>query len=155
MRNLIVVLFDILNLGLLVFLWKLTFKNYKSLPEKIAIHFDVEGKADNFGNKKFAFLIPIFGLISYASFFILNFYMIPENHSVEVSENNQNISHIIITFFMNWLLCLVLLIFLNSQDYMIRYSFDENAKVRVPFSAMLFSIIGSLIVFFIIIAQFK
>ena len=155
MRNLIVVLFDILNLGLLVFLWKLTFKNYKSLPEKIAIHFDVEGKADNFGNKKFAFLIPIFGLISYASFFILNFYMIPENHSVEVSENNQNISHIIITFFMNWLLCLVLLIFLNSQDYMIRYGFDENAKVRVPFSAMLFSIIGSLIVVFIIIAQFK
>ena len=155
MRNLIVVLFDILNLGLLVFLWKLTFKNYKSLPEKIAIHFDVEGKPDNFGNKKWYFFTPILSVIFYVGIFFLIRSPESANFPVEITDENRDVQFFIMNLFVRWLLFLVVLIFLNSQDFTFRYAFDEDAKARVPFSAMLLSIIGSLIAVFMITAQFK
>jgi hypothetical protein len=57
--------------------------------------------------------------------------------------------------FIRWLFTLVTLIFLNSQDYMFRYSFDGNAKPRVPMATAIFAVIGSLIVLFIFVGIFK
>lgn len=55
MQNILFLLFDIFNFGLLVFLWWFTVKHYKTLVQTIPVHFDFEGKADNFGSKKYAF----------------------------------------------------------------------------------------------------
>lgn len=149
------ILFDILNFGLVVLLWWFTVTNYRSLPEKIPTHFDVEGKADQFGNKKFSFLTPALSILFYIGIFFLVRFPSAVNFPVEITEANQGIQFFIMNFFMRWLLLLVLLIFLNSQDYMFRYSHDENAKVKVSFSVMLFAVIGSLIAVFIITSQFK
>ncbi len=155
MGDLLLVLFDIFNLGLVLFLWWFTLKNYKTLPEKIPIHFDVEGKADKFGNKKKSFLTPTLGVIFYIGIFLVGCSPTAANFPVEITAANRENQFFIMSFFVRWLLLLVLLIFLNSQDYMFRYSFDENAKLRVPFSTMLFTVIGSLIVVFIVSSQFK
>nr|WP_314495375.1 DUF1648 domain-containing protein [uncultured Chryseobacterium sp.] len=155
MGDLSLILFDILNFGLVVLLWWFTATNYKSLPEKIPTHFDVEGKADQLGNKKFSFLIPALGILFYTGIFFLVRFPTTVNFPVEITEANQGIQFFIMNFFMRWFLLLVLLIFLNSQDYMFRYSYDKNAKVKVSFSTMLFAVIGSLIAVFVITSQFK
>jgi uncharacterized membrane protein len=155
MENILLLIFDILNFGLLVFLWWFSIKNYKALPETIPIHFDFEGKADNFGSKRFFYLMPAVLTIIYFLFaFIVR---IPEaaNYPVTITEKNENAQFLIMGIFMRWLFLLVALIFLNSQDYMLRYSANEHVKPRVAFSTLLFSIIGSLVVLFIFIGLFK
>lgn len=77
------------------------------------------------------------------------------NFPVEITDANRSVQFFIMNFFIRWLFLLIGLIFLNNQDFTFRYTYDEDAKAKVPFSTMLLSIIGSLIVVFIITAQFK
>lgn len=149
------IVFDLLNLELILFLWWFTIKNYKALPQRVPTHFDVDGKADNFGSKKYVFFTPILSVIFYVGVFFLIRSPESANFPVEITDSNRDVQFFIMNLFIRWFLLLVTLIFLNSQDYMFRYAFDEDAKARVPFSTMLLSIIGSLIAVFIITAQFK
>lgn len=155
MEDALFIVFDLLNLGLVIFIWWFTLKNYKSLPQVIPTHFDVEGKADNFGNKKWFFFTPILSIIFYIG--ILFLIRSPEsaNFPVEITDENRDVQFFIMNFFIRWLFLLIGLIFLNNQDFTFRYAFDEDTKAKVPFSTMLLSIIGSLIAVFIITAQFK
>ncbi|WP_312899900.1 DUF1648 domain-containing protein [Chryseobacterium taichungense] len=155
MENVFLMIFDVFNFGLLAFLWWFTVKHYRNLPETIPVHFDFEGKADRFGKKKFFYLMPAILTVLYFLFaFIVR---IPEsaNYPVPITKENEDAQFLIMETFIRWLFLLVILIFLNIQDYMFRYSFNDMAKPRVPFSAMLFSIIGSLIVLFIFVGIFK
>lgn len=155
MGDALFIVFDLLNLGLVIFLCWFTLKKYQSLPQRIPTHFDVEGKADNFGNKKYFFLSPILSVILYIGIFFLVRSPDIANFPVEITDTNRDVQFFIMNFFIRWLFVLIVFIFLNSQDYTFRYTFDENAKSRVSFSTMLFSMIGSLIAVFIISAQFK
>ncbi len=155
MENVFLTIFDVFNFGLLVFLWWLTIKNYKTLPQTIPTHFDFEGKADNFGSKKYSYFMPVLATIFYVGFaFIVR---IPEsaNYPIEITKENESAQFLIMEVFMRWLYTLVTLIFLNSQDYMFRYSVDENAKPKVPMATSIFAVIGSLIILFIVVGQFK
>ncbi|MDR6159827.1 putative membrane protein [Chryseobacterium sp. SLBN-27] len=155
MENILLLIFDVLNFGLLVFLWWFSIKNYKALPETIPVHFDFDGKADNFGNKKYFYLMPA---ILTALYFLFAFLVrSPEsaNFPVQITKENEDTQFLIMGIFIRWLFLLISLIFLNSQDYMFRYSFNDDAKPRVAFSTMLFSIIGSLVVLFIFVGLFK
>lgn len=155
MGGIVLTIFDIINLGLVIFFWWFTVKNYKLLPRRIPIHFDPDGKADNFGSKKYSFLMPFLLTLCYIGFaFIVRF---PEsvNYPVKITEENEHAQFLIMKFFIRWLFVLVGLIFLNGQDYMFRYSFDEKAKPRVPLATSIFAIIGSLIVLFLFVGLFK
>jgi uncharacterized membrane protein len=155
MGNVILGIFDVLNFGLVVFLWWFTVKNYKTLPQTIPIHFDFDGKADNFGSKKYSFLMPV--LITAIYFLFAFIVRSPEssNYPVKITAENQDAQFLIMKIFLRWLFTVISLIFLNSQDYMFRYSFDENAKPRAPMAASIFSVIGSLIILFIFVGLFK
>jgi len=155
MGNIVFLAFDIISFALVILLFWITFKNYKTLPAIISTHFDLEGKADRFGNKKFAFLMPVFGMIVYLFFFIMLNYPETTNFPVEITENNKDHQILITTCFMKWLLMLVLVIFLNNQDYTIRYSFDQNAKIRIPFWLPLIIIFLSFIASVILTSVFK
>jgi len=147
--------FDILNFVLIAFLWWLTIKNYKTLPKKIPVHFDVEGKADNFGNKAFTFFTPVLALMFYVLFIFISKHPETANFPVEITETNKDAQFFIMDFFLRWLLMLIVLIFLNGQDYTFRYSSDEKAKPKVPMATAFFSVIGSLIAVFIFTSIFK
>lgn len=155
MGNILFTIFDVFNFGLLVFLWWFTIKHYKTLPQTIPIHFDFDGKADNFGSKKYSFLMPVVltGLYFLFAFIVRS----PEssNYPVKITEENQDAQFVIMEIFIRWLFTLITLLFLNSQDYMFRYSSDENAKPRVPMSSAIFSVIGSLIILFVFVGIFK
>ncbi|MEI7487571.1 MAG: DUF1648 domain-containing protein, partial [Chryseobacterium sp.] len=64
--------FDILNFVLIAFFWWFTIKNYKTLAKRIPVHFDVEGKPDNFGNKAFSFFTPALDLMFYVLFIFIS-----------------------------------------------------------------------------------
>ncbi len=48
---------------LLIFLWALTAWGYSKLPDQIAIHWNLEGEADSFKNKRSIFYSPIISTI--------------------------------------------------------------------------------------------
>jgi uncharacterized membrane protein len=155
MREVIFTIFDCINFGLVAFLWWLTIKNYKTLPQRIPVHFDLDGKADHFGNKAFIFLMPVMGMLLYLIFMYITRHPESSNFPVEITESNKEAQFLIMTIFLRWILMLVLFIFLNSQDLMVRYAFDENAKPKASVATMLFSVLGSVLVVVIIAAQFK
>ncbi|MEI3790482.1 MULTISPECIES: DUF1648 domain-containing protein [unclassified Chryseobacterium] len=155
MENIIFTAFDIFNFGLVVFFWWFTLKHYKTLPKRIPVHFDFDGKADNFGNKAFSFLTPILGTAFYFMFVYTLRHPETANFPVEITDQNKDAQFLIMEVFIRWLFVLIMFIFMNSQDYMFRYSFDESVKPRVPLSTAILSVIGSLIVVFIFVAIFK
>jgi uncharacterized membrane protein len=155
MADILFTVFDILNFGLVVFLWWFTIKNYRALPQRIPIHFDFDGKADNFGSKRYSFLMPILGLMFYGMFIFIANHPEMGNFPVKITESNKDAQFFIMIFFLKWIFMLVLLIFLNSQDHMFRSAFDENSKPKVSMATMLLSVIASLITVFIVVAQFK
>ncbi|WP_415329073.1 DUF1648 domain-containing protein [Chryseobacterium sp. MMS23-Vi53] len=155
MENILFIIFDVLNFGLLIFLWWFTVKHYKTLPQTIPIHFDFDGKADNFGSKKYAFLMPVMLVALYFLFAYIVRTPESSNYPVKITAENEEAQFLIMKIFIRWLFLLISLIFLNSQDYMFRYSFDENAKPKVAMSTSIMSVIGSLIILFIFVGLFK
>lgn len=155
MENILLGIFDILNFGLLAFLWWFTIKHYTSLPQTIPTHFDFDGKADQFGSKKYSFLMPAVLTVLYFLFAYVVRTPESSNYPVEITEENENAQFLIMKIFIRWLFLLISFIFLNNQDYMFRYSRDEAAKPRVAMSSALFSVIGSLIILFIFVGVFK
>lgn len=155
MENVFLLIFDVFNFGLLAFLWWFTVKHYRNLPETIPVHFDFEGKADNFGNKKYAFLMPVIVSTLYLLFAFIVRSPESSNYPVKITEENEHAQFLNMEIFLRWLFVLILLIFLNAQDYMFRYSSDENAKPKVPLPISVFAVIGSLIILFIFVGVFK
>lgn len=146
MEGIIFTVFDILNLVLVLLLWIFTLRIYKKLPEKIPTHFDFQGKPDHFGSKKYAFFMPAIGLGIFILLTFLNQYPESANYPVEITKANYEIQYFIMILFVKWLLFLVLLLFLNIQDYTIRYSFNVDSKARVPILIVLPIIFISLMV---------
>ncbi|NML68390.1 DUF1648 domain-containing protein [Chryseobacterium sp. RP-3-3] len=155
MENIIFTIFDIFNFGLLIFFWWFTLKHYKILPKRIPVHFDFDGKADNFGSKIYSFLPPLLGTAFYCMFIYSLNHPETANFPVEITDQNRTTQFLIMETFLRWLFTLIILIFMNGQDYMFRYSFDENVKPKVPLSTAILSVIGSLITVFIFVAIFK
>lgn len=155
MKETFLVIFDVFNFGLLVFLWWLTVRHYGGLPQTIPVHFDFDGKADRFGSKKYFFLLPVILTVLY---FIFTFVVRDSgsaNFPVQITEENKHAQFLIMKIFIRWLFTLITLIFLNSQDYIFRYSFDQTVKQRVPLAISVLAVIGSLISVFILTGLFK
>ena len=148
-------IFDVINFGLIAFLWWFTVKNYRDLPEAIPVHFDFEGKPDRSGSKKYAFLTPVIGILLY----ILLAFVIRDpgsaNYPVEITDDNREAQFLIMETFIRWFCTLVLLIFLNSQNYVFRYSTDHSVKPKVPMATAFLSVIGSLVALFVLVGIFR
>ncbi|GAA5100217.1 hypothetical protein GCM10023210_38460 [Chryseobacterium ginsengisoli] len=155
MENILFAIFDIFNFGLVVFMWWFTVKNYKTLPKTIPVHFDFDGKPDNFGSKKYSFLLPVLAVALYALFAFVVRDPESANFPVKITPENEYAQFLIMKIFIRWIYFLIMMIFLNSQDYMFRYSFDENAKPRIPMTTAILSVLVSVMFVFIITAQFK
>lgn len=155
MENIIFTIFDIFNFGLLVFFWWFTLKHYKTLPERIPVHFDFDGKADNFGSKRYSFLTPILGTVLYCMFIYSLKHPETANFPVEITDQNRDIQFLIMNTFLRWLFTLIIIIFMNGQDYAFRYSYDESVKPKIPLPTAILSVIVSLIVVLILVAIFK
>ncbi|SMO85642.1 Protein of unknown function [Chryseobacterium rhizoplanae] len=141
MENILFTIFDIFNFGWVVFLWGFTLKNYSALPERIPVHFDMQGKADGFGGKIYAFLMPVLALGLYALFVYGLRHPEDTNFPVEITDQNMNAQFLIMKIGLRILFVILAVIFTNIQDYMFRYATDEKAKPRISFATIFLSVV--------------
>ncbi|PWW30996.1 MULTISPECIES: DUF1648 domain-containing protein [unclassified Chryseobacterium] len=141
MENILFTIFDILNFGWVAFLWGFTLKNYNTLPERIPVHFDMEGKADGFGGKMYAFLMPVLALGLYAVFTYGTRHPEDTNFPVEITDQNTNAQFLIMKIGLRILFVVLAMVFLNLQDYMFRYAVDDKAKPRISIATIFLSVV--------------
>ncbi|WP_330743884.1 DUF1648 domain-containing protein [Chryseobacterium sp. CP-77] len=141
MENILFTIFDILNFGWVAFLWGFTLKNYNTLPERIPVHFDMEGKADGFGGKMYAFLMPVLALGLYAVFTYGTRHPEDTNFPVEITDQNMGAQFLIMKIGLRILFVVLAMVFLNLQDYMFRYAADDKAKPRISMATIFLSVV--------------
>lgn len=141
MENILFTIFDILNFGWVAFLWGFTLKNYNTLPERIPVHFDMEGKADGFGGKMYAFLMPVLALGLYAVFTYGTRHPEDTNFPVEITDQNISAQFLIMKIGLRILFVVLAMVFLNLQDYMFRYAADDKAKPRISMAKIFLSVV--------------
>ncbi|TZG00243.1 DUF1648 domain-containing protein (plasmid) [Chryseobacterium panacisoli] len=141
MENILFIIFDIFNFGWVAFLWGFTLKNYNTLPERIPVHFDMEGKADGFGGKIYAFLMPVLALGLYVLFVYGVRHPEGTNFPVEITDQNMNAQFLIMKIGLRILFVVLAIIFTNIQDYMFRSAADDQAKPKISFAAIFLSVV--------------
>ena len=145
----IVSFLDGFSVALVIVLWGYTILNFRKLPENIPIHFDLEGKPDNYGAKYFIFLLPFVGSLIY---FFLS-YNIKEinNYPVEITQENKETQFLIGMMAVKSIIAYVLFIFFTFQKRIVEIAVLQKDK-KIPVMTLiggLFAIIG----FFIILAN--
>lgn len=139
---------------ILVFgIWIYTLRKYKFLPETIPVHFDFEQKPDRFGSRKFLFLMPVLAVLVSVLFYLAGENPESANYPVEITQENAYLQFSVTTVLMSWLSVIIILIFFNIQDYMIRLSLNAEAKPKVHLLVALIlvfiSVIASVIITYI------
>ena len=147
--NSIVSFLDGFSMALVIVLWGYTILNFRKLPEIIPIHFDLEGKPDNYGAKYFIFFLPIIGSLIY---FFLSFNIKEiNNYPVEITQENKEIQFLIGMMAVKSIIAYVLFIFFTFQKRIVEIAVQQKDK-KIPVVNLiggLFGIIG----FFIILAN--
>ncbi len=69
-------------------MWVYTFLNYSSLPEKIPVHFNGAGVADDYGTKATIFLFTGIGTLIFIGLTVLNKYPHSFNYLEKITEKN-------------------------------------------------------------------
>jgi uncharacterized membrane protein len=87
-KNLVDILTIIIGVLGLIVLIGLPLFYFDNLPERIPIHFGINGQPDGFGDKGMIWLLPIIGVAMYFGFFWLNKFPHLFNYSQQISEEN-------------------------------------------------------------------
>jgi uncharacterized membrane protein len=145
----IVSFLDGFSVALVIVLWSYTILNFRKLPEIIPIHFDLEGKPDNYGAKYFIFFLPIIGSLIY---FFLSFNIKEiNNYPVEITQENKEIQFFIGMMAVKSIIAYVLFIFFTFQKRIVEIAVQQKDK-KIPVISLIGGLFG-IIVFFIILAN--
>ena len=149
------IVFDIVNAALLLWLWYITLKKYPSLPDQIPTKIDFEGKPYRFGNKKLVFALPVMALLIFGLFIYV--FQFPEkfNYPVGITHENQGRQTLIAVLGLRLLQFSASLIFLNLQDFTLRKAVNTEAKPKVSMVAIVLSLIAVVLVFITIAVVIK
>ncbi|WP_300673015.1 DUF1648 domain-containing protein [Soonwooa sp.] len=124
MTLLLILINSILVFALLLF----SALTYRNLPKRIPIHFGISGTADGYGNKLFYWLMPILGLIFFATFStqiadlkslkIADIYSLIQNWNLDLQ---TSFGMLINTF--------VLILFLEIQSSIYKVALGQKTKM--------------------------
>ena len=136
------------NLLLLLGVWLYSFKNYKNLPSRIPIHFNIEGEVDRFGSKRYFLLLPLVATLLLGLFFYLGNSPEFANYPVKLTKDNYQFQYALGLIFTQVLLTICLFLFYFIQTYTIGY-LSNKKKSMVNFAlcivGIFFTIIGYII----------
>lgn len=102
---------DLSSVLLLVWMWVLVAWSYQKLPETIAIHFNILGEADGFGNKTTVFMLPLIAIFMWLLISIFSRYPHIFNYPVKITEENRLLQYTIAVRFLRWLKLIIIVIF--------------------------------------------
>ena len=127
-RNSIDFILEYVAIITLLFLWAFTTYHYKRLPDNIPIHFDLSGKADDFGTKNSLWLLPIVVTIVILTLRILSRYPHKFNYLVKITNENaekQYKSSVRLLQFLQVSLA-VLFMYINAKQIKGAYQFKST-----------------------------
>ncbi|MBT8271036.1 MAG: DUF1648 domain-containing protein [Bacteroidia bacterium] len=82
------ILFEMLNITLLLLIWGYTFSNFFDLPDTIPTHFNGQGEPDAYGGKGTIFILPLIATALFFLMFILNRFPHMHNYLAEITREN-------------------------------------------------------------------
>lgn len=95
--NQVDIVMELISITLLIGIWLFTTMNYSELPENIAIHFNAQGMADDFGGKMTIWLLPGIATFTFLLMYFLNKFPHLHNYMVNITEENALINYRIST----------------------------------------------------------
>ena len=119
----------IINLIILLGIWAYSIKNYSKLPQRIPIHFNFEGEADNFAGKKFFFLLPIVSIIICILFSFIFYHPENNNYPVDITKENALFQFYLGSIFSQIILGICLSLFLVIQIYTVKYIAQQKPSL--------------------------
>lgn len=137
------IILRIINISLLIGVWFFSFKNYKNLPDKIPIHFNIVGEPDRFSNKKFFYFLPIIATLLLGLFFYLSNFPESANYTVEITPENEQSQYKMGIVFSQIILFFCLLLFFIIQDFTVKYVTDKKpslANIALPIVGLFLTI---------------
>lgn len=149
------IVLNILGFCLLALTFFVAIKNYPKLPDRIPIHFNIEGEADRYGHRKCIFFTPVLSLIIFVSMIIIAFGDVGYNYPVEITEENIDTQKYIGDIVIGGLNAICTVLFYLVTLLMINY---QNVEKRKKISIYLLSFIGLSLVFpivMVVIAYFS
>lgn len=138
------IVLNILAFCFLALAFFVAIKNYPRLPDRIPIHFNIEGEADRYGHRKWIFFTPFLSLVMFVLMTIIVFADVGYNYPVEITEENYEIQKSIGDIVISGLNVICTVLFYWVTLLMIHY---QNVEKRKKINIYLFSFIGLSIVF--------
>ena len=139
---------EIMGYLLLVALWIFVIYSYTSLPDQIPIHFNGEGKVDDYHTKRSIFMLPIIGTF----LFVLVTYTAatPEDETYKVNITEQNMeSHyrnFMNTFRMKKIVVATLFLMISYKTSEVAHA--QSNELGVPFLIVCAAIVILPLVYF-------
>ncbi len=115
---------EISGYGMLLLMWAGTIFAYLKLPVTIPIHYNLEGKADGYGNKIFLLLLPAIPTIIFFGITFLSRYPHIFNYMVTITEENALKQYTMAVRLLRFLKLSVVLIFF--VDVLFTYIFTND-----------------------------
>jgi uncharacterized membrane protein len=105
-------LVELISFALLVVLISLPLIYINSMPERIPVHFDINGVADGFGGKSTLWILPLTGAFTYLLLTIVSRFPEIYNFPVKITEENALVQYRLATRFIRLLKTVILILFL-------------------------------------------
>lgn len=125
------IVLNILGFCFLALTFFITIKNYPKLPDRIPIHFNIEGEADRYGHRKWIFFTPFLSLVIFVSMTIIAFGNVGYNNPVETTDQNIDTQKYIGDIVIGGLNAICMVLFYLVTLLMINYQNVEKRKKSV------------------------
>ncbi|WP_417428532.1 DUF1648 domain-containing protein [Halpernia sp.] len=122
---------DGFNYALAAILWVYTILKYSNLPKIIPIHFGLDGKPDNFGNKVWFFLLPIVATGIFILIYSTDKDFKNVNFPFALTAENRDTQIFIFQLLSKLLLLLILLLFLDLQKGIVKFSLSSSPDFKI------------------------
>ena len=131
---------------ILMYIWIFTLVNVFSLPETIPLHFDLDGKADSYGNRWWILSVP---LVATLLFYLMKYIARQKNSPLlnvpEEMRQNRNLTNL----FVKVILVYVMLLFADIATESILIAKGKYAALSGISTVLIWMMMASIVGFFI------
>jgi uncharacterized membrane protein len=123
---------------------------FNDLPERVPVHFNIEGEPDDYGTRFSLLLLPVTGLVMYLGMTILEGYPHIYNYPVQITHENALNQYRLATRLIRILKSVILLIFSFITFRTIQTALGEGIGLGKAFlPVFLLVVFGTIIIYFV------
>lgn len=124
---------EVLAFAILALAWLLLVWQYKKLPDRIPMHFNIKGAVDGFGDKAMIWLLPGVTTALYLLLTFINRFPEQFNYLVRITESNAAKQYTLATKLMRTLKLSLVLVFFLLEYLTIQAAWQQGQGLSVWF----------------------